>query len=619
MSPGLTLAGPPGPVAAPRPPAERDGSPVGAGGLRRDGGVGGELTGAASHDGVQVCHGSARPEHVLTATLSKRAMLWPRARFSLSFLLPLALVGCGHPTPPVSPPAGPTVEGPSAGPASPALADMPKVGCRQAPCIGWATLLLSGGGDVGDNAVAHERNISFASRTLAALGLGPAHQTLLFADGDDPSPDLSFEEPNEERHRRLYAMGLWLTPDAAARTAVLRARNHALGPSRAADSDTVFETLEADAQAARRAFGPGGEAGDARDLFLYVTDHGVRARDSTNNLIVLWGSQHLRVRELGQALDRQPPSRRVVSVMAQCFSGSFANLVHEGGDPRRQLAAHDRCGFFAAPPDRPAAGCSPKTDESLYDDYTTRFFSALGGADRAGRPAPSADLDGDGHVSYEEAHLAAIRWEQTMDVPVSSSEELLRRRYDDLLRDLGSDRRPIADLMADARVELRTVAAALGAALELPRSTTLRSLRRRHDEASARCWPGLCEAESLLNGARMRAHQSLRRSAAELGLTPPSQRPDLTLALLGPERAAALINAARADIERVEHLDALVDRLRMASETYEARHERLRRLVELHLLERRVRNETGPFRKAYDRLRACETSGPWSRPERSPP
>jgi hypothetical protein len=481
-------------------------------------------------------------------------------------------------------------------------------------CVGWAALLLSGGGDVSDNAVAHERNVSFAGRTLASLGLPTGRQTLLFADGDDPDPDLSYEEPDAERRRRLYAMGLWLTPEAYSRSAVLRARNHNVGATLPADSETVFQTLADDAEAARQAFRgvEGGEA-RARDLFFYVTDHGVRGRDPTNNLIVLWGSQHLRVRELGASLDRQPPARRVVTVMAQCFSGSFAGLVHEGGDPRRPLAHHDRCGFFAAPPDRPAAGCSPKTDESLYDDYTTRFFSALGGADRAGRPAPAADLNDDGRVSFEEAHFAAIRWEQTMDVPVSTSEEMLRRRYDAQLREFATDRRPLAELMGDARVELRTVAAALTSALELPRGTSLRALRRRHDEAVARCWPGLCEAESALVNARQRAHQSLRRNAAEFGLSPPSQRPDLTLALLGPERAGALLNATRPDLERVERYDALVDRLRLASETYEARLERLRRIVELHLLERRARAEAGPFRQAYERVRTCEASGPWER------
>ncbi len=546
-------------------------------------------------------------------------MRWPRARPSLRFFLPLALVGCGHTAPLSPPPAGGLAEGASPPTAALAPAEAPAA-CTQGRCVGWSALLLSGGGELSDNAVAHERNVSFAGRTLASLGLPQARQTLLFADGDDPSPDLSYEEPDEERRRRLYAMGLWLTPEAFARTAVLRARNHALGPTRAADSETVLGTLADDADAARRAFGrSAAEGAEPRDLFLYVTDHGVRGRDTSNNLIVLWGSPHLRVRELGAALDRQPPDRRVVTVMAQCFSGSFANLVHEGGDPRRPLARHDRCGFFAAPPDRPAAGCSPKTDESLYDDYTTRFFSALGGVDRAGRPAPGADLDGDGRVSYEEAHWAAVRHEQTMDVPVSSSEELLRRRYDDALREFASDRRPLVDLLADARVELRGVAQALLSALELPRSTSLRALRRRHDETANRCWPGLCETESLLTGARLRAHQSLRRSAAELGLSPPTQRPDLTLALLGPERVGALINAARPDVERVERLDALVDRLRLASETYEARLERLRRVVELHLLERRVRAEAGPFRRAYERVRACETSGPWARPERGAP
>ncbi|HEU4535483.1 MAG TPA: hypothetical protein VFS00_15245 [Polyangiaceae bacterium] len=546
--------------------------------------------------------------------------LW--ARPSLSCLLPLAMLGCGHAGPPPPPrPASPAAEVARPAPAAATATSPAPPRCTGGACVGWVALLLSGGGDVSDNAVAHERNVSFAGRTLASLGLPASRQTLLFADGDDPDPDLSYEEPDAERHRRLYAMGLWLTPEAYARTAVLRARNHSLGPSRPADRETVLETLADDAEAARRAFGPGGGGaeGGARDLFFYVTDHGVRGRELTNNLIVLWGSQHLRVRDLGAALDRQPPARRVVTVMAQCFSGSFAGLVYEGGDPRRPPAAHDRCGFFAAPPDRPAAGCSPKTDESLYDDYTTRFFSALGGADRAGRPAPAADLNDDGRVSYEEAHFAAVRWEQTMDVPVSTSEEMLRRRYEASLRELAADRRPIAEVMADARVELRAVAASLAAALELPRSTSLRALRRRHDEALARCWPGLCEAESALTGARLRAHQTLRRNAAEFGLSPPSQRPDLTLALLGPERAGALLNAARPDLERVARYDALVDRLRLASETYEARLERLRRVVELHLLERRARSEAGPFRQAYERVRACEASGPWERPERGSP
>jgi hypothetical protein len=541
-----------------------------------------------------------------------------RARFLSASLASLALAGCGHAAPPNAPPAGAAHDGAWPQPAAVAAEAHPDR-CTQSPCVGWSALLLSGGGDLDDNAVAHERNVSFAGRTLASLGLPPAHQTLLFADGDSPDPDLNYEEPNAERRLRLYAMGLWLTAEPVARTALLRARNHAVGPSRPADSETVLGTLADDAEASRRAFAPGGDGGEARDLFFYVTDHGVRGRDPTNNLIVLWGSQHLRVRDLGAALDRQPPARRVVTVMAQCFSGSFANLVYEGGDPRRPLAPHDRCGFFAAPPDRPAAGCSPKTDESLYDDYTTRFFSALGGVDRAGRPAPDADLDGDGRVSYEEAHLAAVRHEQTMDVPVSSSEELLRRRYDDVLREAAASQRPVVELMANARPALRAVASALASALELPRSASLRTLRKRHDEAATRCWPGLCEAESRLADARARAHQTLRRSAAEFGLAPPSRRPDFTLALLGPERAGALINPARADVERVERLDALVDRLRLASETHEARLVRLRRLVELHLLEQRVQSETGPFRKAYDRMRACETSGPWSRPEKGPP
>ena len=34
-------------------------------------------------------------------------------------------------------------------------------------------------------------------------------------------------------------------------------------------------------------------------------------------------------------------------MMAQCYSGSFANLIYENGDPAQPVALQTRCGFFA--------------------------------------------------------------------------------------------------------------------------------------------------------------------------------------------------------------------------------------------------------------------------------
>jgi hypothetical protein len=297
-------------------------------------------------------------------------------------------------------------------------------------------------------------------------------------------------------------------------------------------------------------------------------------------------------------------------VMAQCFSGSFAGLVHQGGNPTAPLASHDRCGFFAAPPDRPAAGCSPKSDESLYDDYTTRFFAALGGQTRRGDPAPAADLDGDGQVTFEEAHLAAIALEHTMDVPVSTSEELLRRSRPEWLVQAENDGRPMREVLAYARVPLARTAEALARSLHLRDVVTVRDLHRMVDFESDRCFPGLCEAEEALPIARARAHEAL---LANGGARVPRGAAALALIAMGPGKVDAMIAAAQPHFDAVLALEAGVERLRQAAEDREARLLRLARLLVLTQLEQRATKAGGPLADALARVRACETSGPWTR------
>jgi hypothetical protein len=538
---------------------------------------------------------------------------------ALALLSATALASCASAPPRPSPPP------PAAVSTVARRAPPPPPACAGPACVGWAALLLSGGRDREQNAVAHERNIAFATRTLSAAGVGRASRSLLFADGDDPRPDVQFEEPDAARRRLLVAIGLLLSDGGEGADATLRYRNHELGEASPATRDQVLRSLRADAARAEAAFSPPAivdvsapsiSPRKQTDLLLYVTDHGIHRGDGSNNVIVLWGRRDLSVRDLGAALDRQPPERRVVSVMAQCFSGSFSALVHEGGDPSKPVARHDRCGFFAAPADRPAAGCSPRSDESLYDDYTTRFFAALGGKDRAGAAAPDADADGDGRVSFEEAHFAAVALERTQDVPVSTSEELLRRGRPAWVSEAIADPRPLSALFAGGRPALVAAAASLARSLGLREGASAADLVLEAERGKDLCWPGLCEAEVAFAHARTEAQQALRLAAQ--GTPMPEPIPALVLATIGRARLDTWVAAAQPHFDRLLSLDREIERLRTEAESHDARVLRLRRLIELQAAERRLEREGGELLAAYRRVQACEASGLWERPAHAP-
>ena len=115
-------------------------------------------------------------------------------------------------------------------------------------------------------------------------------------------------------------------------------------------------------------------------------------------------------------------------MMAQCFSGSFANYIYENGDPNKPLTKQTRCGFFATIKTLPSVGCTPEVNEADYKDYSSSFFAGLSGVSRMGQKVDSADYNKDGRVSYSEAHGFAKVDEKTTDLPVSTSEVLLQQK-----------------------------------------------------------------------------------------------------------------------------------------------------------------------------------------------
>jgi hypothetical protein len=340
-------------------------------------------------------------------------------------------------------------------------------------------------------------------------------------------------------------------------------------------------------------------------MLFYVTDHGRDTRRHDDSYIVLWGDDDIDVRALGALFDLQPAQRRVVSVMSQCYSGAFSALVHEHGDPRRPLAAHDRCGFFAAPADRPSAGCTPETDERHYDDYTTWFFAALGGRSRSGTAASDADRDGDGVVTYEEAHVYALLRDETTDVPVSSSEEYLRRVYSAWLARSTAGRTTVRTYLAGARPMVRDTAQALITAAGLDDTATFTGLARDARTRRTRCAPALCETLDALDAARAGAHTALRDGVLAHRI-PGVVSADVTS--LPAPAADALVRAAQPYLAAIERLEETADGLARADDRDEARLERIRRLAELAALEAHAREVGGEVLANYERIRRCEGS-----------
>ena len=96
---------------------------------------------------------------------------------------------------------------------------------------------------------------------------------------------------------------------------------------------------------------------------------------------------------------------------------------------------------FATVHDRPAAGCTPDINEANYAEYNSYFIAALSGTDRLGQTIDQPDYDGDGKISFEEAHAYVILTADTIDFPIKTSDIFL-----DEFSEFGEEE---SDLLAD--------------------------------------------------------------------------------------------------------------------------------------------------------------------------
>jgi hypothetical protein len=528
-------------------------------------------------------------------------------------------------------------------------------------------LTIGGGYSATGNQLSLERNVIFQQSILAEQRPDKPRHDVYFADGNDRLPDLQCRDPDFEANcppaRRMMAE---LFGDADSMDLFYRTNQvqGLAGPSEKSLIRRRMRDLSRELRPGDRLLvyvtGHGGPADDSddddEDDYEYEYDdesqtwkareqrsQGDEDRNRYDTSFYMWDSESVSASEFVGWLDRLPHDVEVVLVMVQCFAGGFAHTIFQQADADLGLAPHARCGFFAQVHNRGAAGCTADANEADYEEYSSYFWSALGGRTRTGQAVESADYNGDGQVSFAEAHAYAIIESDTIDVPVRTTNALLQRysrqprqprqrrrrsNNDDensfgrILGSLNSQRPesrsqglvqasgPLARLMELARSDQRAILERLPAKLGLGSNATVEAARSKLRELRGNS----NSAGSRLRRAQQTEERSLERVQEELREIWPELNADLPpLAIeLASNRAdefAATVEALpsykalRRSKERVKQLSD--ERMKLSRE--EARLQRLLQTCESVALAANLpRLAPREIVERYERLLAME-------------
>lgn len=271
-------------------------------------------------------------------------------------------------------------------------------------------LLVGGGPDLDSNAAQIESHVRFVAGLLPA----GARRRVLFADGKTDAPSVAAADPGPDAARRA-ALSFLLPNGGLGLPSIMRPLQLGGRP----DGPSTHEAL-------RRAFAELLPKSSAPFL-LYFAGHGSRDDASGQVVYSLWNNEDLSAPELAAEIARLPAKAVVTVVMAQCYSGAFADLLFRNADAKGEPAPQNIAGFFSARPDRTASGCGVGAAAEDYQDFSSYFFGALSGHDRFGKPVRGADGDGDGRVTLHEAFCYALGHDESFDTPVCTSDVFLER------------------------------------------------------------------------------------------------------------------------------------------------------------------------------------------------
>ncbi len=225
-----------------------------------------------------------------------------------------------------------------------------------------SAVIVNGGGKPQINYYSHLEHVRRLLRALEASGVPPERIVVFSGDGADPGLDLATREGE-------LPPDFWMLP----RSLGMQIRP----PVEYVNSEIEGLALrEASSGALRAWFVETGSTLTAADtLLFYVTDHGEKNRDDlADNSIVLWGEE-LSVSELRELFGLLDPGVRVVMLMSQCYSGSFANAIYVAG--AEDGLRGNVCGYFSATADRKAHGCYAEISGKEAVGHSHRMFDAL--------------------------------------------------------------------------------------------------------------------------------------------------------------------------------------------------------------------------------------------------
>jgi hypothetical protein len=491
-------------------------------------------------------------------------------------------------------------------------------------------LTIGGGYDVTGNQLSLERNVVFQQAVLAEQRPDRPKHEIYFADGNDDHRELQYRDPEFKDScppaRRIMAE---LFSDEDSIDLVYRNNEIAnlTGPAELSLVKRRMREISRELKSGDRLIiyvtGHGGAAQrDYDDSYDYEYDEenqswkanakenaAERDYNRYDTSFYVWNSDSVTASEFAGWLDRLPEEVSVVLVMVQCYAGGFAHTIFQQADADLGLSSHARCGFFAQVHDRGAAGCTPDANEADYEEYSSYFWGALGGKTRTGEPISTADYNDDGRVSFAEAHTYAVIESDTIDVPVRTSDALLRKYssvrkqskdqdkdsdnnpFGRLLDAFGSDRAkdgsnelveikgPLAKLAELARPEQRAILQQLPSKFGLDENPQVEDIEQKLSQVESKVSVAnakLGTAMSTQSTTRERLQEEVREIWPELRV----DNSPLAMALTS-ERADEFVSTVRA-LPAYKALDAAKERVKKFSdERLElAREEaRLRRLL----------------------------------------
>jgi hypothetical protein len=277
-------------------------------------------------------------------------------------------------------------------------------------------LTIGGGYEPSGNQASLEANVVFFQQVLTDKHPAPFRHDIYFADGHDVAADLQIlaEKPAKSKSP---ATDLLAALHRRGDQVDVAYRNHRVPQIVGALEPTLIRTrLEQLARTAK----------DGDRLIVYVTAHGSEGPegDEFNTTIDCWNEKKITAREFAGWLNKVPSKVSVVMVMAQCYCGGFGHTIFQGLNETKGLAPQIRAGFFAQQNNLPAAGCRPDIEHD--EEFSSYFWGALAGRSRNGVPIKDCDVDGNGVVSFAEAYAYAVIAGETIDIPLTTSEVLLR-------------------------------------------------------------------------------------------------------------------------------------------------------------------------------------------------